>query len=89
MSTQNDTVEINKILIDGLKQNMYEEIKRNLLEGKEYKIPGVGVIKAHSRRVKSQNGDNNFAVILKIKQDKDFGKEIRRSYKLNPKNFIG
>lgn len=85
-TVNNESLEINKVLIDGLKKSIYDDIKDRLLKGEDYEIPGVGIIKPNFRRVKAQNKDN-FAIVIKIKQDKEFKKQVRDSYISNSRKF--
>lgn len=73
-------VNISKFIIDGIREQIHEEIKESLLKGESYYIKGVGKLVPYKRNVKLKNGDSGFAVILKVKQDKDFKKLIRENF---------
>lgn len=73
-------VSINKFIIDGIRDQMHEEIKNSLLRGESYYIKGVGELIPYKRNVKLKNGDSGFAIILKVKQDKNFKKSIRKNF---------
>lgn len=73
-------ISVNKFIIDGIREEIHNEIKETLLKGEPYEIRGVGKLVPYKRKVRLKNGDSGFAVILKIKQDKDFKKLIRENF---------
>lgn len=73
-------VNINKFIIDGVRKQIFNEIKESLLRGEAYEIEGVGKLVPYTRKVRLKSGDPGFAVVLKVRQDKNFSKEIRENY---------
>lgn len=73
-------IDVSKFVIEGIKDQIHKEIKDTLIRGESYRIKGVGELVPYKRRVKLKNGDSGFAVVLKVKQDKDFKKSIRENF---------
>ncbi len=73
-------INVSKFVIDGIREQIFSEIKDSLLRGESYEIKGVGKLVPHTRKVRLKSGEPGFAVVLRVKQDKDFSKEIRENY---------
>lgn len=79
-------IRLSEDIVNKVINNYIESMKEDLLKGKRVYIKGIGYLEPKYRKVKNDRG-RDYAITIRLKQNKDFSKSIIESYNNDKSQF--